>query len=443
MQKRVIEIYSSIFKNNETNPNNESYLYKVPVFSTCEVLNMCEDVKKIFSDESSLLELHGDFVVVGDLHGHFFDLVRIFQKFGLPPNRKYLFLGDLVDRGDFSLAILMTIFALKCQFTDHIFVIRGNHEFRDVCLNSGFFREINRIYSNETRHNTKSSDANDDNISGGIQKDADDNKTNQKVQQEIKDIFDEVCDVFSVLPLVAIVNEEYLCVHGGIGPKFQTINQCSLIPRPINTLYGGIADEILWSDPSEEINTYRPSKRGAGFEYGKESIKSFLEKNKMKLLIRAHQPVQEGFKYSLNNKVITIFSASNYCGMSNNESSVLLLNEGKEEEPFKFEPLPFIQHKDVKYILTEERDIEVSNTTLRKKKCRACKSIKRKRKCQAETLRSSQPFPKVLKIPSYGPKLGPASSLSPIGSVGQDVSRFSSKAKPKKFGSPTKKIQFS
>ncbi|KAK8884661.1 hypothetical protein M9Y10_043779 [Tritrichomonas musculus] len=270
------------------------------------VEDICNQVKQIFKDEDILLNLEGDFIVVGDLHGHFFDLIRIFNHFGLPSQQKYIFLGDTIDRGEFSLYTILSIFVMKCSFPSSIYIIRGNHEFENY--NSGLSEEINELFH----------------ING-------------------KNTMMTINQAFSYLPLAIVLNNEYLCVHGGIGPSFNDINQICNITRPFVSIYGGIANSLLWSDPNENIDTFHESRRGVGYEYGYQAIKLFLKNNNLKMLIRGHEVVKEGVSYSLEKTVVTVFSASNYCGELNNSGGVLIIKKGSPEKIFTFPPItPYV-----------------------------------------------------------------------------------------------------
>lgn len=307
----------------------------LPVFSKNELINLCKESKNIFIQEQTQIILTGDFIIVGDLHGHVFDLFNIFQQYGLPPKQRFIFLGDIVDRGNYSLSVTTLIFALKTEYPDYVYLLRGNHEFRSVCSNSGFFDEIMKIYKKEDESNA---------------------------------IFDAFIDAFNSLPLVACVNNNYICVHGGIGPKFQKIDQLKNIVRPLNEIYGGIADEILWSDPSDDIDLYRASSRGVGYEFGHSAINNFLKANRYRLLIRAHQQIQDGFEYSLDNRVLTVFSASNYCGEYENFGGIVLIKENAEkEEPVKIENSLSVMYESVTFINSEERSFDLLKVNKKKR----------------------------------------------------------------------------
>ncbi|OHT05497.1 Ser/Thr protein phosphatase [Tritrichomonas foetus] len=358
----------------------------VPVFASEEIEELLISSKKIFHDESILLHLEGEFIIVGDLHGHLFDLYRILKTHGFPPNQKYIFLGDLIDRGEFSLATVTLIFVMKCKYPENVYVIRGNHEFSNICENSGFKSEISYFYDNHLEDIPKLSHfvppllTNQENhklelFPSNCSPNSPTNISKSKtLTTEIKldlpspnsidtqKIFDLFIDAFSELPLAIHLknpNGDIFCVHGGIGPKFQHISQMDRIVKPIYSVYGGIADEILWSDPSDEILTFCPSKRGIGHHYGHEATKQFLDRNNLRILIRGHQSILDGCEYSINGLVLTIFSASNYCNQINSKSGICIVKNDKIEEIVIFEPQKFIMREEATFMPSISRQKEI------------------------------------------------------------------------------------
>lgn len=281
----------------------------IPRFPEQKVIDVSSTLTNIFKNEAMLLELTGDIVVVGDLHGHLKDLMQILSRFGLPPERKYLFLGDYVDRGEFCLETLLMLYLMKIVYPQNVFLIRGNHEFLSISSHCGFKDEVIHTYGSDK-------------------------------------VFNVIEESFSQMPIAALVNDDTLCVHGGIGPRLKLLTQISSIPRPITELYGGIADYLLWSDPSEEIQTFRASSRGNGVEFGEEVLGKFLEENSLRMLVRAHQSISTGVEYIFDAKLITVFSASNYCNQMMNPCGALILHSDHTEEPIVLESLPYTLRAD-------------------------------------------------------------------------------------------------
>ncbi|OHS95632.1 Ser/Thr protein phosphatase [Tritrichomonas foetus] len=274
---------------------------------------LIEEVDAVFKSEPVLLKLNGPLVIVGDLHGHILDLYRIFQKFELPPYTSYLFLGDLVDRGEFSIETLSFIYVLKVLFPKNIYLIRGNHEFRSTTIDGGLLVESKKLYPR-----TK--------------------------------VFEEITRSFENIPLAALINEKILCLHGGLSPSFSSLSQLEEIERPIPNFNDPLVCGILWSDPSEKVDAFLPSQRGTGFLYGKNAVEKFLCHNNLTCIIRGHECVKEGILSKFDDHVFTVFSASNYCGVTNNKAAVLTISISCEMRFDFFPPFQYLKRNKVKYM---------------------------------------------------------------------------------------------
>ena len=282
----------------------------VPLPSINFVRKLASDISQIFEHESTLLELQGPIYIVGDLHGHLLDLYRILTAFGVPPATKYLFLGDYVDRGEFSMETLFLVYSMKCLFPDHVFMIRGNHEFKNISLNGGLFREVEHVYPKS-------------------------------------DAFDVIVDSFQFMPLAARISNEILCVHGGLGPHLSRLSQIIELQRPIQSYEDPILCGLLWSDPSEKTDTFMSSPRGTGFVFGERAVRKFLKTNGLRLLIRGHECVKTGCSFKFHDQVLTVFSASNYCGVTDNKAGVVFIDAAGKEHTSTFRPYQYLKRKDV------------------------------------------------------------------------------------------------
>lgn len=289
-------------------------LNHVPASTICA---LCAKVKEQFSQEPSVLELETPIIAVGDLHGHLLDLYRILQKCGVPgknPTVKYLFLGDIVDRGEFSLETITLIYLMKALYPKQIYIIRGNHEFEALCEKYGFYHEVTTEYLDD------------------------------------KSVYPAFISSFAHMPIGAVVDEVSVCLHGGIGPLAQSINVINGIRRPVDNFQSPLLASILWSDPCEQITDYKTSSRGTGFFYGTTAINDFLAASRALRLIRGHECVNEGYKTNLDDRVVTIFSASNYCGINDNESAVLFMDPNGDDEVKRFPPLPGYKRSMARFV---------------------------------------------------------------------------------------------
>ena len=258
---------------------------------------LCDKLKEILCEESNVQPVDAPVIVCGDIHGQFYDLTNIFQIGGEIPENKYLFLGDYVDRGYNSVETLEYLLCLKLKYPDKITLLRGNHESRQICFTYGFYEEITRKYGNPNPWRYFN-------------------------------------DVFDYFPLAAIIEGKIFCVHGGLSPKICYIDQIRLIDRVQEIPHDGPFSDLMWSDP-DEVDGWQISSRGAGFLFGEKVVDEFNQLNDVELVCRAHQLVNEGYKYWFNDKLVTVWSAPNYCYRCGNQASILIFGEDCNKKEFK------------------------------------------------------------------------------------------------------------
>jgi serine/threonine-protein phosphatase 2B catalytic subunit len=262
-----------------------------------------EDVVKIiklsietFKTEGNVVNINDPVTVVCDIHGQFYDLLKLFSVGGNPDTTKYLFLGDFVDRGIFAIEVMVLILSIKLSHPSTITMIRGNHECRQMTISFNFRDECIA-----------------------------------KLDQEVYDLF---IDLFDCLPISAIINGRFIAFHGGISPDLKTIAQLNKIDRFREPPASGILCDLLWSDPVDRVDGVLESdfvendQRGCSYYYGIKSLNTFLSKNSLLSLIRGHEVQLEGYKmFNWKSKnfpqVITIFSAPNYCDTYNNKGAII------------------------------------------------------------------------------------------------------------------------
>ena len=250
---------------------------------------LCEKAKEIFIEESNVQNVSAPVIICGDIHGQIYDLIELFKKGGEIPNSRYIFMGDYVDRGYNGVEVLELLLALKVKYPEHITLLRGNHESRQICFAYGFYEEITRKYGNANA-------------------------------------WEYFTDLFDYLPLAALVEGKIFCVHGGLSPYISTVDQIRLINRKMEIPREGVFCDLMWSDP-DDIETWIISCRGAGWIYGWKVVDEFTHINGLELICRAHQLVMEGFKYWFQNKnLCTVWSAPNYCYRCGNRASILKLD---------------------------------------------------------------------------------------------------------------------
>ncbi|OHT09231.1 serine/threonine-protein phosphatase PP1-like protein [Tritrichomonas foetus] len=341
--------------------------------SDCEIFRLCQEVRPIITEEPTLLQLDGPLYIIGDLHGQFQDLLQIFDRLGFPSEdhpkekfddrkdnnsstgnlneiateeesnenetssyettaseedansmpsenppiqikfhqvssksekkhkriSKYLFLGDYVDRGKNSIETISLLFCLKIKFPNQVFLLRGNHEISYVNEKYGFLDECSDLFS--------------------------------------IDVWRSINAVFNYLPLAAVVNDRIFCVHGGITPNLAKLDDIKNIERPLSFVNDCKEEDLLWSDPTIKLSKYQESERGLGYLFGKSAATKFLKSNKLKMIIRSHEMVDDGYEYPFapRKRVLTVFSAPNYCGTSGNTGAVVRVTKKRHIE-FEF-----------------------------------------------------------------------------------------------------------
>ncbi|RIA87300.1 Metallo-dependent phosphatase-like protein [Glomus cerebriforme] len=258
------------------------------IISELEVRELCRKAKEVLIEESNVQRVDAPVTICGDIHGQFFDLKELFKVGGDCPDTNYLFLGDFVDRGFYSVETFLLLLALKVRYPDRITLIRGNHESRQITQVYGFYDECLRKY-------------------GSI------------------NVWRHCCEIFDYMSLSAIIEDKIFCVHGGLSPSITTLDQIRMIDRKQEVPHDGAMCDLLWSDP-DDIDSWGLSPRGAGYLFGSEIVSGFLHTNDLELIARAHQLVMEGYKLMFNDTIVTVWSAPNYCYRCGNVAAILELD---------------------------------------------------------------------------------------------------------------------
>ncbi|TIB42686.1 hypothetical protein E3P86_00254 [Wallemia ichthyophaga] len=277
-------------------------LRKCEPISESQVKELCLKAREILVEEANVQYVDSPVTICGDIHGQFWDLMELFEIAGQCPSTNYLFMGDFVDRGFYSVETFLLLLSLKVRYPDRITLIRGNHESRQITQVYGFYDECLRKYGNVN-------------------------------------VWRYCCEVFDYLSLAAIVDGRTFCVHGGLSPMIQTIDEIRSIDRKQEVPHDGAMCDLLWSDP-DDIDSWNISPRGAGFLFGSEVVRQFVHANDLDLIARAHQLVLEGYKIMFDNSIVTVWSAPNYCYRCGNVASVLNLEESGEQVYKTFEAAP-------------------------------------------------------------------------------------------------------
>ena len=288
---------------NESNKNDNinkliKKLKKARKGAICQELSIREGecdyivdkAQDIIKKEDSMLKISVPLYICGDIHGQYYDLLRVFDILKYPPKSKFLFLGDYVDRGKQSLECLLLLLCLKIQYPSNIFLLRGNHESEALNKIYGFYDECKRRVS-------------------------------------IK-CFKKITNLFNILPITALIDDSILCMHGGLSKDLTKIEQLNKILRPTEIPDEGLLCDLVWSDPSDILSdNFGENERNVSVTFSKNVVEEFTKNNGLDLICRAHQVVEEGFQFFAGMKLITIFTAPNYMGEFDNNGGILEVGE--------------------------------------------------------------------------------------------------------------------
>ena len=270
----------------------------IPKFTKNVIVDLIQEVQDLLLDKPAVRYIDGSVCVVGDIHGNFIDLIRIFARSGYPPKTKYIFLGDYIDRGAMDLDVIIFLFCLKVLYPEHITLLRGNHESPSINRVYGFYSSIMNAYDDE-------------------------------------EVWNKFNVAFSYLPIAAIINQKIFCVHGGISPKTISLKKLKGMVLPI--VDDPMVTDLTWSDPSDECATFHDNQRGKGFMFGNFAVSQFLHSNGFSMIVRSHECV-DGVRYSFGESLITIFSSSNYTGCKN-KASYLSIDESNQVTVYMLDAL--------------------------------------------------------------------------------------------------------
>lgn len=276
----------------------KNHFYREGRLKEEHALYIIDRATQLLRAEPNVLSVDAPVTVCGDIHGQYYDLMKLFEIGGKPSNTRYLFLGDYVDRGYFSIECVLYLWALKIWYPDSFFLLRGNHECRHLTDYFTFKLECKHKYSER--------------------------------------VYDACIESFCALPLAAIMNKQFLCIHGGLSPELHTIEDIRKLDRFREPPTSGLMCDILWSDPIEDFgqekgpeNFVHNHVRGCSYFYTYKAACEFLERNRLLSIIRAHEAQDAGYRmYRKSRKtgfpsVMTLFSAPNYLDVYNNKAAMV------------------------------------------------------------------------------------------------------------------------
>ncbi|OMJ68803.1 hypothetical protein SteCoe_33644 [Stentor coeruleus] len=292
------------------------------------IISLIQECEELMKQEPNVIRMRAPVKIFGSLNGQYIDLLRIFENYGEPSEHlgdgdiesfDYLFLGDYIDRGSRSLETICLLMALKVKYPDQIIMLRGHHEDQQINIHYGLAQEC-RARLDEDPADSSS-------------------------------VFASLNRMFEYMPLCAIIEDKIICLHGGISQNLRTIEDLEVLQKPIiinhlpQTPEQQAIMDILWADPCEnerELGFKPHSARsifGNIFKFGVDRVQKFLSDNKLGCLVRSHECVMEGFERNIPAEMITLFSATDYCGKYKNAGAILLVKRNLEIVPKIIYPL--------------------------------------------------------------------------------------------------------
>ncbi|KAI6203474.1 Serine/threonine-protein phosphatase [Aphelenchoides besseyi] len=283
MSARRVEIEAFIKKHYEFVEDRLQY-------DVQQLLGIVREAKDLISAEPTLVEVKLPVLIVGDIHGQYKDLLRMFATIGksginASHSHRFLFLGDYVDRGRNSLECITLLVAYKLAFPRMYNLLRGNHESSPINRAYGFFQELQERFS----------------------------------ESDAETIWRAFNDLFAFLPIAALVQNRILCMHGGLSSHLNSLDDIRNIKRPLeDPSTNPLACDLLWSDPMVDLAGYQPNTvRGVSVYFGEDEVLKTLDKLKLELMML------NGYGFFCRRKLVTVFSAPRYYPEKNNKGAVM------------------------------------------------------------------------------------------------------------------------
>eukprot|EP01129_Flabellula_baltica_P015062 TRINITY_DN7433_c0_g1_i1.p1 TRINITY_DN7433_c0_g1~~TRINITY_DN7433_c0_g1_i1.p1 ORF type:complete len:320 (-),score=79.33 TRINITY_DN7433_c0_g1_i1:85-1044(-) len=302
MTEELLQKVEAAFNENSVADQWIEKLHDLVLLTESELVTLCDKARTILEKESIVQPVRAPVTVCGDIHGQIYDLKELFRIGGALPDTNYLFMGDYVDRGYYSVETVTMLIALKIRYPNRITILRGNHESREITQVYGFYDECLKKYGTPN-------------------------------------VWRMFTDLFDYLPTTALIEDQVFCLHGGLSPQVESLDHLRKLDRIQKVPHDGPLCDLLWSDPGPQLS-WNISPRGAGWLFGPDVSRRFNEKNGLKFISRAHQLVMEGYDWSHEEACVTIFSAPNYCYRCGNQAAIMELTETLERNFIQFDPAP-------------------------------------------------------------------------------------------------------
>jgi hypothetical protein len=305
----IFSLYQDQLQQNLDRFANKQLRMRLPFLPAPVLIRIMDTAADIFKEEPTLHRLTGEFVVIGDLSGSILDLLRVIRHYGPPPLHNYLFLGNLINNGQFNTQVLGLAYVLKCVWPTNVYILRGSDEFAESADVYGLKDELDLLYG------------------------------------EDNGIYKAALRAFSYLPLAAVLNQEAFCVSGGIGREVANINVITTVRRPVDVSGVPIVADLMWSETTDLLPMFLPASRTYATLFGVQAATEFLHKNELKIILRGHQLAAQGCNLQMGGKVVTISTTSAFEGGSNQSGAFWFGQAGGE--PHSWPPFPQLLRADV------------------------------------------------------------------------------------------------
>ncbi|KAI0147660.1 Serine/threonine-protein phosphatase PP1 [Xylariaceae sp. FL1272] len=249
---------------------------------------LCTKAKDLLLSQPSLLELQAPITIVGDLRGYHDSLLRTFEINKPPPENKFLFLGGYTQLTRQGIEVMCLCLAYKIKYPDTFFLLRGNRECGPVTRIRGLYDECKNRYT--------------------------------------VSLWKAFGQVFDVLPLAAVIDDRVFCVHGGLSPELESMEQIRGIERPVHVPDHGLVCDLLWSDPHKSDSGWSGNDRGVSVTFGADIVQDFLKKHNLDLIVRGHQVVKDGYEFWAEGKLVTLCGTPDFSD-DGNAAAIMSIDE--------------------------------------------------------------------------------------------------------------------
>ena len=250
--------------------------------------------------EPNVVEISAPITICSSIQGHFFDLLEIFKIAENPPNSNYLFLGNNVNNGFYSLECITLLLCLKVRYPKRIFLMRGKYDDKTISFNYGFYDECLTKYGNSK-------------------------------------VYNYVVDVFNYFPLCAKIENQIFCVNSGLSHEINTIDEINSLERIKEIPEEGPITDLLYNEPGDNFYGFSYTKGFGCLFFGYEITRNFNETNKCKYMIIGPKLYSyKGYEWLQDNQLCSIFSSSNFCNRYRNKGAVMIIDEYLENKILQF-----------------------------------------------------------------------------------------------------------